>query len=134
MHTSAVSHSLARTTTVRRLSLAAASLLSAALLSFVLVAAAEAHETSTALEGDRSFAVMFITHDTLAVCDAQADGHYAYLRRTDRWGWPLAPVYDPDEAHGTCGYVRGVNPWSLSSYNVCVQHEGCARPVYVEQF
>jgi hypothetical protein len=134
MRTFAVSQSLASTPALRRLAMATSALLIAAVLSLAIAAAADAHQTMSTMPGDPSFAVMFINHDVLAVCDADADGHYAYLRRTGIWGNVLAPVYDPDGAGGACGYVAVPNPFGLSSYNVCVQYEGCGIPVYQKQF
>jgi hypothetical protein len=134
MRTFTVSHPLAPAAAVRRLATAASALLTAGVLSLALVAGADAHQTMTVMPNDGSFAVMYINHDTLAVCDEQVDGHYAYLRRTDIWGNVLPTVYDPDGAGGACGYVAVPNAFGLSSYNVCVQYEGCGIPVYQQQF
>lgn len=118
---------------IRRLATAGAALLATAMLFLIVVIPAQAHPTSTTLWGDWSYAYMSGDHSLLYGCDQHADGHKAYIRRYDVWGSPYPLVYDPDGAGGGCAVVA-VNDWPLGSYNICVQYEGCARPVYRSEF
>jgi len=118
---------------VRRWSqFAAAVFMLAALMLLGSAASASAHQTVTVLPGDGSYATLFAGHGSIAVCDQDADGNYAYVRRVIN-GVTLAAFYDPDGAGGNCGLVL-VNPTTLDSYNICVQNEGCGVPIYRSQF
>lgn len=118
--------------------LAAAVFMLAVLTLLGSAASASAHQTSTTLAGDGSFATLYdgfvggYTHDALTVCDQDVDGNYAYVRRVVN-GVTLAAFYDADGAGGVCSTVQ-VNPTTLDSYNICVQNEGCGAPVYRSQF
>lgn len=96
-------------------------------------AAAPGYSHATTLAGDGSYAAISADRSTLVGCDRDRDGHSAYLRRYDIWGGLYPAVYDPDGAGGACAVVP-VNDWPLGSYNICVQREGCGRPVYRSQF
>lgn len=133
MHT-AITHSAPLASPIpKRLALAVPALLITAVMFLAAVAPAHAHPTSTTLWGDWSYAYMSSDHSLLYGCDQQTDGHRAYLRRYDIWGSPYPLAYDPDGAGGGCAVVA-VKNWPLGSYNICVQYEGCARPVYHWKF
>ena len=76
----------------------------------------------------------FNVHESIIGCDEDVDGNYAYIRWW-RNGVLQPPRYDPDGAGGSCAVVSR-SSWSpgLESYNICVQNEGCGRPVYASEF
>jgi hypothetical protein len=74
------------------------------------------------------------SHTRLDVCDRHSDGHRVYVRRILRDGTVLPPFYDDDGAFGLCGHYNGNWGDILSSYNVCVEAEGCGSPLYWWQF
>src|SRR5829696_5393248 len=73
-------------------------------------------------------------HTSLDVCDRHADGHRVWVRRIQRDGDVMPPFYDDNGATFGCGHISG--PWStlLSSYNICVETEGCGAPKYWWEF
>jgi len=105
--------------------------LMAALLAIAAVPAL-AHQTITQLPGDGSYATMIESHTRIYVCDMDSDSNRAYVRRVVG-GVVLEPVYDYNGASDGCGLVD-INPNTLDSYNICVQNEGCATPIYRSQF
>lgn len=92
-----------------------------------------AHDTCTT-HAEGSVACLKDSHTRLDVCDRDSDGHRVYVRRTLNDGTIMPPYYDPDGAGGYCGHVYGSWGSSLYAYNVCVEAEGCASPVYWWQF
>jgi hypothetical protein len=84
---------------------------------------------------DNSVVCLKDNHTRLDVCDRHSDGHRVYVRRIKRDGTVMPPFYDEDGAGGFCGHYYHAN-WAtvLSSYNVCVETEGCGAPKYWWEF
>jgi hypothetical protein len=82
----------------------------------------------TTKSGDGSFVCLTDDRQWIQVCDQQADGNYAYAR-TYRYGAVQEPLYDQNGSSAGCSFYAA-NLWSLDSYNICVQNEGCGAPVY----
>ncbi len=120
-----------RTRAARRRRGVAALALAAAALAVVAVPAL-AHQTIT-IHADGSYAVMLNNHTFVYGCDEHSDGNRAYIRRVANGGTTLDPVWDPDGAGGECGGTF-IDLDNLESYNICVQNEGCADPVYRREF
>ena len=78
--------------------------------------------------GDGSFVCITDDRQWIQVCDMQADGNYAYAR-TYRYGVVQGPLYDQNGSSAGCSFYAA-SLWSLDSYNICVQNEGCGSPVY----
>ena len=94
---------------------------------------AEAHDTCTT-HPEGSVVCLKGGHTRLDVCDRDPDGHRVYVRRVNFFGTVLPPFYDDDGAGGQCGHYTGLWSTELRSYNVCVEAEGCGRPVYYYEF
>jgi hypothetical protein len=94
---------------------------------------AQAHHVCTA-HADGSYVCLGgnPNHGYLIVCDEDVDGNYAYAR-TYRNGALQDPLYDQTGAGGGCSLYEA-RVGTLDSFNVCVQNEGCGRPIYWWEF
>ena len=93
---------------------------------------AHAHDATSFHPAEGSYVGLTGDHAYLVVCDLDPDGHYVYAR-TYRNSVVQNPLYDHNGAGGSCGWYEA-RAGSLDSFNVCVQDEGCGRPVYWWEF
>lgn len=104
------------------------------LLAAVLLASvtkAQAHDTCIKHPREASVVCLKAGHSRIDVCDRDADNHYVYARFYILGG--LFEWQDKDGYGGYCGHTT-VTPNSISSYNICVQYEGCGTPLYWWQY
>jgi hypothetical protein len=80
---------------------------------------------------DPSWADIASDHQHYAVCDAQADGHYTWLR-IDEWGanpndWYSSPrdSYGRDRNGQFCVHTRIGGFYWIRQVQICVSYEGC---------
>ena len=67
--------------------------------------------------------------DRIAVCDAQADGHYTWARyiahQSPKWLSTKEDSYGRDAKGQFCYHERPMSAWGLALVRVCVSYEGC---------
>jgi hypothetical protein len=76
---------------------------------------------------DPSYATVW-NHNTITVCDMQADGHKAYVRYSLWFGWvdPSQTYITGYDSYGH-GCLRGsVGIAPVYKWVICVQYEGCS--------